>query len=176
MILGLQRRFDELEKDRLCFLNEAQSMTDEQITFRPYPTHWNLAQVVQHLMLVEQTFLAHTTDEKYLTRKPKFHPWVGKILVWLYFRMEFKVKVPVKRAVPDESMSLTEAARLWEEKRNGLKNYFDSLDEMGARNKVFFHPFMGLQNSVEFLIFLKRHFDHHMKQVQRIKKSPYFPK
>lgn len=176
MIPLLQRRFGELEEGRLRFLNQVKSLSEEQLAFRPAADHWNLTQIVQHLMLVEQSFLSHIAEDKYRSRKPRFHPLIGKALVWLYFKMELKVKVPVKKAIPDDIMPLDRSTALWEEKRAALRNYFELLDQDKARQKIFFHPYMGCLDSTEFLRFLKRHFDHHMKQVERIKRVPHFPK
>ena len=176
MIPTLQSRFDALEEKRLLLLSQMTGMSGDQLAFRPFPGHWNLAQIVQHLMLAEQSFLSHISEERYRTRKPRFHPSIGKVLVWLYFKMELKVKVPVKKAIPDDTMSFDQASVLWDEKRTVLKNYFGSLDQRGVRQKIFFHPYMGRLDSAAFLRFLELHFDHHMKQVDRIKRAPHFPK
>jgi uncharacterized damage-inducible protein DinB len=176
MIPQLQRRFDELEEERLDFLSRMKGLSEEQLLFRPVAGHWNLAQITQHLMLVEQSFLSHIGEEKYRSRKPRFHPLIGKALVWVYFKMELKVKVPVKKAIPDDIMPLDRSTALWEEKRAALRNYFESFDQDRSRQKIFFHPYMGGLDSAEFLSFMKRHFDHHMKQAERIKRAPHFPK
>ncbi len=176
MIVNLKSRFDALEEKKVQFLRRLEGMTNEQVSFKPTPEHWDLQQVVQHLMLVEQTFLEHTTTDRYRSRKPRFHPLIGKFLVWFYFKKELKVKVPVKKAVPDGAMPLDQSINLWNEKRNAFRQFFETLNQDGAAQKIFFHPFMGAQNSEDFLIFLDRHFEHHMKQVQRILNAPGFPR
>lgn len=176
MISELQSRFEMFESKRMFFLDRMNKMTAEQLSFKPHADHWNMLDIVQHLMLSERAFLLQVTEKTFKPRKPRFHPLIGSFILWLIFKVGIHVKVPVKSALPKDSMSLHDSTALWQEKRTGLKEFFETLDRTSARQKLFFHPIRGGISSITLVEFLTVHFDHHMKQVKRIQRSPHYPK
>lgn len=176
MIRAVQERFDAFESDRISFLDDVAAMSDEQRSFRPHPDHWNLLDLVQHLMLVEKAFLQQINENPPKPRKSRFHPVVGSMILWIIFNFGIRVKVPSKSVLPSGTMSLDESRSLWDEKQAVLKNYCETLDAASARKKVFFHPIRGSISSITLIDFLSIHFHHHIRQVKRVQRSPHFPK
>lgn len=176
MITELQKRFDIFESKRFLFMEKLNKLTEAQLTFKPHIAHWSMLDIVQHLMLAESAFLLQVTEKTFKPRRLRFNPVIGSIIVWFVFKFGIRVKVPVKSAIPKETMLLAESTLLWNEKRMGLRGYLDTLDSDAARQKIFFHPIKGPISSIILIDFLTIHFDHHMKQVKRLQCSPHYPK
>lgn len=175
MIIDLQKRFDKLESKRISFFAQLNALTAEQLAFRPHADHWNMQDIAQHLMLSESAFLLQVTEKTFKPRKARFHPIAGTVIVWIVFKFGFHVKAPAKSVIPTEPMTVETSSVLWSEKRTVLKNYLEMLNETSARKKTFFHPVRGPIHTYALLDFLIIHFDHHMKQVKRIRRSPLYP-
>lgn len=175
MITVLQKRFDIFESKRFSFLDELNTLTAEQLAFKPNTDHWNILDIVQHLMLAEHSFLLQLTEKQTRIRKSRFNPIVGSFIVWMVFKFGIRVKAPVTSVIPKGTMPLDDSRAQWNEKRTGLKYYLEALDQKAARQKIFFHPIKGTLSPIGLIDFLIVHFDHHMKQIKRIRHSPHYP-
>lgn len=136
--------------------------TDDERLKKPAPGAWSLTEVVQHLSLVAAGMLrtGHTA-------KPgaPFIGWAKLAALRGLLRSRLKIKAPVAAIVPrpgvmwsDAQSNLRASNVRWRAFVDG--NTFDATS--------FRHPFVGRLTPVETVEFLVEHFQHHMRQVDRL--------
>lgn len=152
----LTRRSNELivriERDR----------TDEERVRKPSPTAWSLTEVVQHISLVGAGMLATARPA---VRGIPFGGWAKSALLRGVLRSRMKIRAPVAAIIPqpgitwnDARANLVQSNGRWSEFIEGA-----TFNETGFR-----HPFVGALRPTETAAFLVEHFNHHMRQVDRL--------
>lgn len=178
MKLKMTCTFLKLETQRNKFTELYNSLTIEQLRFKPEPESWNLLQVMGHIVKSERLTLA------YIQRKvrsnddiPKagFDSWFRYLVLQIAFYLPFKFKAPkiaqVDEEYPDFELMKTE----WDQLRSGFKELIETTDSEILVKAVFRHPRAGMLNMKQALEFLGVHISHHQKQVERIRSHPSFP-
>ncbi len=100
---------------------------------------------------------------------------IGYVAVWLVLKLGVRVRVPVRGVAPQVGISLSELQEQWGETRIALKACLNRFTERTVQHTVARHPIGGPLNAVQTLLFLTRHFDHHMRQIDRIQRAVGFP-
>jgi len=178
MILLVEKEVASLEKYHQELLDEIDTLTEEQLIFKPDANSWSIIEVLEHMYLTEKgTFLyikkqTKRADElKKAGLKSKFNSFVlNRALASTH-----KYKVPVKQALPTAELNLEELKEKWDSLRELGKKALDMIDVNLANKLIFKHPVAGMLNIIQTLRFLEAHFNHHLKQIARIKKHPDFP-
>lgn len=152
------------------------SMTREQLHFRPEPGAWSPLQVTHHLYLAEAASVAAMEKvEGRPSRRRGLVARLGYLGVWVVLKLGVKVKNPAPAANPDADVDLAAVERDWREVRGRLQALLERLGESGAHSAAMMHPIAGPLDVEETLLFLSRHLDHHLRQIDRIRRHPRFP-
>ncbi len=176
MLPSLQSQFDALEHRRHNLLAELERHTPEQRSFQPEPGAWSLAEVAHHLLLVEQGVLRVLSDAERAPPGPRrIRDWIGSAAARLVFALGIRVKVPVRGVRPKAGVPLEEIRQQWDDTRAAVAGYLEGTTEATLRRPVLRHPVSGPMDVLQGLIFLTRHFDHHLRQVARIRRAAAFP-
>ena len=177
MLSALQVHFDGLEQRRHALLAELERCTPEQRSFRSEEGVWSLGEVAHHLLLVEQGILGVLFDGG---RAPPVSRGVrdriGRAAVRLVFALGIRVKVPVRGVRPKGNVSLEEIRWQWDDTRAALAGYLEGITEATLRRPILGHPIAGPMDVLQGLVFLTQHFDHHLRQIARIRRATAFPK
>jgi uncharacterized damage-inducible protein DinB len=157
-------------------LGELETLDDSALSFRPAPGTWSILEVVHHLVLVEQGIMRAAHDGPAQSRRRKnLRERVGCAAVWLVFKLGLRVKIPTNRVRPQPGLSLSRLEQEWAASRTSLEAYLDSTPAAKRSETMFRHPIGGPMNVEQTLLFLTRHFDHHRRQISRIRRSGAFP-
>jgi len=176
MLTAPGTRFAALERRRHALLAELETLGDSALSFRPAPGAWSILEVVHHLVLVEQGILRPAHDgPAQLRRRRNFRERVGCAAVWLVFKLGLRVKIPTKRVRPQPGLNLSRLEQEWAASRTSLEAYLDSTPASMPSETMFRHPIGGPMNVEQTLLFLTRPFDHHRRQISRIRRSGAFP-
>ena len=177
MLPALQGHFQAMEDRRHQLLNELERCTASQRVFQPAPDAWSLGGVAHHLMLVEQATLQVLNNRRRAEpMRRRLRHVVGSVLVRLVFALGIRVKVPFRGIEPRPDVPLPELKQQWEQVRREMAAYLDGITEDALYPPVLAHPIGGPMNIPQGLDFLVRHFDHHLRQVARIRRAPAFPR
>ena len=176
MIAALESRLQKLEQGRVYFEKLLKQSNASQLGFAPHPRHWNILQVVDHIIKVErqtlnflQNFDFSRKDEKVgMKNRIKF------FLLKLSLKSNLKFKVPTKEVIP-EVKGVSELLQEWEKLRNDLNDFLEGYPIEKLQNFIFFHPKSGKLNIFQTLEFLQDHMKHHRQQVRRISNYADFP-
>lgn len=177
MLPSLQAHFDALEERRQALVAELEGCAPEQLSFRQAPEAWSLGEVAHHLLLVEQGVLQVLSDER------RQHPGrrtilnrIGSVAVRVVFALGIRVKVPIRSVVPTGDVPLNEVKQQWNDTRAGIRVYLEGVASPTLRQPLLRHPVSGPMDVSQGLVFLRRHFDHHLRQVARMRRSAAFPR
>ncbi len=175
MVSKLQTRFDALEQRRHRLVGELARLGEAQLRFQPAPGAWSLQEVVHHLLLVDQAVLRAADRAAEVRMRRSLRECIGYVAVWLVLKLGVRVRVPVRGVAPQVGISLSELQEQWDETRIALKACLNRFTERTVQHTVARHPIGGPLNAVQTLLFLTQHFDHHMRQINRIQRAAGFP-
>ena len=165
-----------LEQRREALLREFESLTREQLAFQPGPEAWSIEQVIEHLLLVEGGIVERVTTRPPRAVRFRVRDRIGYAAVWVVLNYGFRIKAPIQSVLPRNGITLAAAAEQWRLMLRLLSAHIETVRDEDLRLTVFKHPIGGPMTLAEALLFIKRHFDHHLRQIARIRNSPGFPK
>jgi len=168
--------YDALERRKHNLLSQLSALGSAQLAFRPAPDAWSLVDMADHLVLIEHAVAVGL--EKGLPdgkRRPKLGQRLARPFLGLALRLPLRFKIPTERVAPRPGRSLDEVAEEWSSVRRRIADRLQALGQTDMARPALLHPVAGPMSAQEALVFLAAHFDHHLKQVDRIRSSPGFP-
>ena len=120
MLPPLRRRFDRLERQRAELLAELARRTDAALRYQPSPEAWSTLQVIEHLVIAEESILALAAR-----RAPKPVPFMERLgtgvrlrALYLALASNRRFRVPLPTLNPSGAeIGLEELQRRWTEAR-----------------------------------------------------------
>lgn len=158
---------EKIQKIREKLLKSVRSLSDEQLNEVPAKGKWSVAQVLEHLYLMEM----NTVDGIVETlSKAEYNPTVEKPIHQVLDRT-------VKRVAPDD-LTPSEKFQTLEELEQKLKNSREALlrsiegvSEEDLENKSFIHRRYGLLSLRQWVLLIGYHEERHMQQIEEIKED-----
>ena len=180
MLPGLRTQLDALIEKRDRFQRDLQALSEQQLRYRPAPDAWSFAEVAQHLLQVERevTKAARKPGVERRGRRRNAREWIGFGAFQSIVHLNLRIKIPQKVAglvTPADNPDMKVLWSEWAKVHEDLAIYLEPLREESLHEMAFGHPIMGPTPVRGVLPFLHRHFDHHMRQVGRIRRSAGFP-
>ena len=173
---NLLAAWDGLERRKRNLLSQLSTLTPAQLAFQPAPGAWSLTEVADHLALIETNVALGL--EKGLPenrRHPTFVERLAQPLLGLALRLPLRFKIPTERVAPRPGRSLEEVSEEWAEARRRIAAQLEEMDAADMERPALLHPVAGPMKAADALDFLANHFDHHSKQIGRIRSSAGFP-
>ncbi len=180
MLPRLRAQLDGVIGRRTRFETETRALSERQLRFRPAVGSWSIAEVAQHLLHVEREVTKATAKPGVERRRRKRTPkeWIGFGLFLAIVHLNVRIRVPQKvagRVTPATNPDMDQLWSDWSEVHTNLTRYLETAREENLSEMAFKHPIMGPTTVRGTLPFFLKHFDHHMRQVGRIRRSPDFP-
>ena len=176
MLPILRSRFDELERQRRVLLQRLLAHTPAQLAFHPAPGVWSLAQLIQHLVLVEEGTLMFLEKK---APRPASSRTLRDRLKWAVFSrvspLPVRVKTPTDLVVPRAEATVEALVQRWDAARVRLAEYLERVDDAALPLIVFKHAIGGPLPILETLDFVGLHIRHHEHQIRRIQAAPGWP-
>ncbi len=175
MLSQLQTAFEHLEQKKNILFQDLEKLENEQLGFHLVADSWSVLQVVEHIFLVEKSTV-HTISKNPIERKMQknLRELIGSAIGWLVFRFGLKVKTPSKDFEPQGNIPLSDLQQQWEETRTTLTGILETITEEKRDFTIFRHPISGPLDASETLLLLTQHYDHHLRQIKRIRQSEKF--
>jgi hypothetical protein len=169
----------DLEQSNQHFQAAVHGLTPAQWTFKPGPTRWSIAEVAEHLTLVEQGIGGMVRDGG-VKPMPVFTPDSAAKLEaavrGLYGDRTHKMSspegfVPTGRwATQAELMSAYDEAR-----RSNLEYIRTTKDPLRARGTDH-AAFGGPIDATHWLVVIGAHMERHLQQIEEVKRAEGYPK
>lgn len=174
MLLGIEQQLNALERQRLTLLRHVGRYSATQQSFRPTAESWSMADVVQHLVLVEDAVVPQLLAAAG-GRAPRLATRLRYVLMLALFGTGARIKAPVAAIVPREHVPLDELRERWDATRARLRLHLEALSPERSAVTAFRHPRVGWLTTPQTLGFLGAHVRHHQRQIGRIERAPGFP-
>ncbi|MBA3557627.1 MAG: DinB family protein [Gemmatimonadaceae bacterium] len=164
-----------LEQRRGALLQEVGALPEAQLTFQPMSGAWSIAQIIEHLLLVEGGIVERVTTRPPRAVRIRVRDRLGYAAVWVALSYGLRVKAPIQSVMPQKGITLSDAAEQWRSILQTLLAHLEVMRDEDLSLSVFKHPIGGPMTIAEALLFITRHFDHHLRQIARVRNSPGFP-
>jgi len=177
MITELKRPFEKYLTAKNDLLKMTASLSQTQKTFKLNMETWSVLEVIEHLILVEEVSIRGIQKrlEENSTIKPAgLSTWFRSFLLNTGLRMNVKYKAPSKRVYPENPQSLEDLNNRWEKSTENLSKFLSEFQESDLNLPVYRHPRGGDITLTYGLEFFLEHLNHHIQQIERIKKSDGF--
>jgi hypothetical protein len=161
---------------RAKFEGDTRALSEAQLRFRPAAGAWSIAEVAQHVLHVERevTKAAMKPGVERRGRKRTLREWAGMIVFLAVVKLDFRIRVPQKvagRVTPAADPDMDALWSEWRALHQDLARHLETVREEDLGDMAFKHPIVGPTSVRGMLPFLTQHFDHHMRQVRRIRSA-----
>lgn len=170
MISELHKKFNAIEDARHRINFHVSSWTEEEFNLKPAELKWSPAQVIFHLIQIEQFCLSYVKKKLGSPEKLK-NTGIGASLR-LYF-LKFFLRIPLKYKAPalvasvPEMLNKQELLKQWEDVRKELAKLLDNFPGELLEKNIFKHLVVGRLTISQMLEFINDHHKHHLPQIIR---------
>jgi uncharacterized damage-inducible protein DinB len=162
-----------LAETRDALVDSVAGLSAQQWNFKPAPDCWSIAEIVEHLVIIEG----------------RIHALIGRLgdapeppPEWNEAEMDARIQ----REVPDRTAKVQAPATLWPtqgwSRTEALERFFKNrertielLSAPSLRGHVLPHPIMGMWDGYQWLLAVGAHGMRHKGQILEVKSSPNFP-
>ena len=166
----LQHQFNDLEKSRKDLFDDLKAYSDDIFNEKPSAEAWSIAQVIEHLIMAEESSLQYLKKKTLDTSKV---PVAGIKNQWRFLMVQTVFFMNVKYKAPkhiDPSANFVTVADLdarWTRVRHEMNVLLNQLPEADLKKEIWKHAIAGKMNIRQMLAFFTIHFNRHRKQVYR---------
>ena len=166
----------QLDRTRSGVVEATRGLSDAQWKFKPGPDRWSVAEVVEHIAVVEAFFLENTSTK--VMQAPAGKPdrdykTTDKLVLNAIADRTRKAQAP-EPLVPTGRWSPKEALDRFLRIREKTVAFLKSTP--GLRDHVTDSPLGQPLDAYQWLLFTSAHSERHAKQILEVKSHPGFPK
>lgn len=166
----------QLERTRAGVVEATKGLSEAQWKFKPGPDRWSVAEVVEHIGLVEG-FLIESTSTKVMESpagKPdRDYKSTDQLVLRAIADRSQPAKAP-EPVVPKGRQSPEEAMDQFLKTRGRTIEFLKSTP--GLRDHVMDSPLGQPLDAYQWVLFMSAHSERHTKQILEVKADPNFPK
>lgn len=162
---------DEIVK----ILSEA---SDSQFYFKANEKTWSLAEVAEHVIVVETRLLPTITEKILKNPAPEgkdFYRSNDRAIIMAMTNRNTKFQAPEAIQPAGRWKTKAETLSAFQKARSETMAYMETTKE-DLRNHFAVNPGMGVIDAYQWFIFLTVHSDRHLAQMKEILANPNFPK
>lgn len=168
------RAFESLENMRRQLEQRLDQIDDRVLSIPEGDGKWSVNQVLAHLSNAEFGSL------RYIRRKMQGIGSLGNSNIWSVIRFRLlkwsldaplRYKMPGQLPQPSNEMSFNELKVQFDKNRQAISELILSFPEESLDKLIFKHPFAGRFSLHQTIHFMEDHYNHHLKQIDRILKS-----
>lgn len=166
-----------LQSTQVALHQALDGLTDAQVSFKPSPDRWSIAENVEHIMLVEGGVFG-------AIQKGMTYPANPEKRAELKYADVDVIKAVRSRTVtlpaPDPFVptgrfaSVSEGLAAFDQQRAAAIGYMHNVTD-DLRTHFFRHIALGWLDSYQAILLLASHGERHRKQIEEVKASPGFP-
>lgn len=170
----LLRLFNALEASRKKLLDDLKKLDQPSLQFKPDPNQWSVSQVLNHLQFSERASIAYAAKKMQggkAVKKTGIAATIRAEALSLFLRSGYKWKAPAVLAAASENLPFDEVLQRWDETRRQMKYFLENLPDDLISREIYKHPRAGRLNAMQMMQFFGDHFNHHLPQINRVKKA-----
>ena len=173
LIETIKEKYKQLEAINQSLLSDISQLSEEDLLRRPDDKSWCIIQVLDHVKNTELGTLL------YIRKKLKYGglknlSWSAGLRNFLMKSVNnssVRFKMPSVLLQPEASKTLDQIITEWSELRTKWHGLFDEFPKEHLDKAIFKHPFFGRLSLSQAIDSMTTHQNHHIKQINRIKKA-----
>lgn len=164
-----------LDDTRATLSNEIKRLSDKQLNFKPANGGWSIAEVIEHVALVEGTIenILGTLDQSQVASPNRDLKKLDEIVLREVPDRSKKFQAP-SFVSPTGKWTAAAALDQFQSARKHITEILHSKKDL--RKNVVEHPVYGFLDGYQWILATAGHSERHTKQIQEIKSDPGFPK
>ena len=172
--------FETIDETRERLYNRVEGLSPAQEKFRPTPDAWSIAEIVEHLSIMEnrQSALmkmmlkkAESASDEAGEGGQGFRPFS----LDQHIERSLKEKYVAPETVrPSGNITVEETLEGLRRSRAALHELRPKLEAMDLSNMTYPHPVFGPLDLYQWLAFIGIHEDRHLRQIESVLSSPEF--
>ncbi len=166
------------EQAQTQFIAAVSNLNEAQADFRPNESQWTIAEIVEHVSIVNDGFLrlAHKLlkESESAARAPKTDLNLGHTSLDENGRQRGPYQAP-ERVRPKGGVGIEESLGKLRATLNGFTEIQARLEAVDLSDQTFPHPALGPFNAYQWMVLLGEHENRHRDQIERLKATAGFP-
>jgi hypothetical protein len=171
-----KKGLSQLDRTRTGVVESTKGLSEAQWKFKSGPDRWSIAEVVEHIAVVEEFLLENTSQNvmKALAGKPdRDYARTDEFVLTAIADRTKKVQAP-EPVVPKGRWPPQEGRDRFLKVRDRTMNFLKSTP--GLRDHVTDSPLGQPLDAYQWLLYISAHSERHTKQILEVKNDPNFPK
>ena len=171
----LQKRFDAIERQRADLQDSALALSDTQLKWTPSAETWSVGQIVQHLVLSDET-VGHAQEAGAVAAEASMfrvlpRAW-RRALVLRALKRDKVLPLPSSGVEPQGDVPLAELLSRWNTAREEMRQVLETLQ---GDERRYFHPVLGPLTARQMLELGETHTAYHTRQMEALQREAAFP-
>jgi hypothetical protein len=168
-----QQAVQDLDESRDGVVQAVKGLSEAQWKFKPGPNRWSVAEVVEHLALIENFFLQGVCPELIKPSTPSAETkTTDQLIVSKILDRSTKYQAP-DLAVPTGRWAPQDALRHFLDERERTAAFLSSATDL--RGHSVSHPALGPLDGYQWILAVAAHTQRHTQQILEVKAAPNFP-
>ena len=167
------------ERAQARFNAAVSTLSESQADFRPDENQWTIAEIVEHVSIVNDGFLRLThkllKEAESAPRPPMDDLNLGHTSLDENGQHHPGPFQAPDRVRPQGGARIEDSLAKMEATLAGLMEIQSRLEAVDLSEQMFPHPFLGPINAYQWLVLLGEHEDRHRGQIDRLKSTAGFP-
>ena len=173
MNVRFTQAFDKLERQREFLLSHVARLPAEKYS-STINNRWSVSEILIHIVTSERLSVNYMRKKALAIERLDDSGLVEEVkmrLLRISQRLPFKYKAPIiiiehtPAGIPFDSLRSD-----WDEVRNELKVFAESIADQHVKKKVFKHPVAGRLDLFQAMDFFFEHIQHHWPQIKGVSK------
>ena len=169
--------YEHIDRTRARLLAAVEGLSEEQQTFSPAPGRWSVAELVEHLSMVEGNVaglldrLLGKAGESGAAGADTPALFADPVSIEEFVERSRGVKLEAPERIRPTGLSLADSLARLRESRAALHSLRPRVERADGRALRFPHPAWGPLDLYQWLLFLGAHEDRHLAQIEALKQS-----
>ncbi|MCA1592958.1 MAG: DinB family protein [Acidobacteria bacterium] len=171
--------YDSIDGTRTQIYRSVEGLSAEQERFRPAPGVWSIAEIVEHLSMIEKQLMhlfgmMTKKAEDAGASRDESRPFAPVSLDEFAERASAQKYTAPETARPTGNVTIAESLERLRESRAALQALRPRLEKIDGVGLQYPHPYWGPLNLYQWLAFVGAHEERHLRQLEAVKASPEF--
>jgi hypothetical protein len=172
--------FDAIDDTRQRLSQRLAGLTGEQENFRPASGGWSIAEIVEHLAILEGRLLGlvnvmvSKAEKSGLQRQPEETHFTPVSLDQIVARSLKEKYVAPETAQPQGGINVKDSLERLSQSRSSLRDLRPRIEATNLTSAHYPHPAFGPLDAYQWLVMIGVHEDRHLRQIEALIASPEY--
>jgi uncharacterized damage-inducible protein DinB len=169
--------YEHIDRTRVRLVAAVEHLSDEQQTFSPAPGRWSVAELVEHLSIVEGSVvgllekLLGKAEESSAAAAAAPGLFADPVSIQEFVERSRAAKYEAPERIRPTGLRLSDSLARMKDSRAALHALRPRVERADGRALRFPHPAWGPLDLYQWLLFVGAHEDRHLAQIEALKQT-----